>query len=325
MTAGFDFDAFWRRTLRTINIELAGRMAAFKREEAERARWVFRTLQEEARRSMENLLTDRERLNLDLRRDMEGYDRELAGGAIDRATYDEKVRRRRANHARESGGLDAEGLKLGDGIDLTSIENDPGIKRLNEVWSAMQQKIRDSREDFADSFAYGMEDAMRGDWKSMLQNFAADALNNAFKSAGRTLFDFFQKGMGNGSGGWDFSKIGSAAMNVLGKLPGFANEGTLRPSGASGIDSQLVSFWKSPREQVDIYNPNGGGSGGRGGGGNSYHISGNLLTPEWWAMIRGEISAGEQRSNQWAATNVPSLAQSQTAKQQQHAVGRRRR
>ncbi|MFT6427303.1 MAG: hypothetical protein ACJAVC_000568 [Brevundimonas sp.] len=43
VTAGFDFDAFWRKTLRTINIELAGRMAAFKREEADRARWVWHT------------------------------------------------------------------------------------------------------------------------------------------------------------------------------------------------------------------------------------------------------------------------------------------
>ncbi|MEE2848261.1 MAG: hypothetical protein VX561_00125 [Pseudomonadota bacterium] len=111
-----------------------------------------------------------------------------------------------------------------------------------------------------------MEDALRGDWKSLLQNFAADALNNAFKSGGRMLFDLLQKGMGNGSGGWDFSKIGSTAASVLGKLPKFAQGGTIPGSGASGIDSQLVSFWKSPREQVDIYNPNNAGSGGRGGG-----------------------------------------------------------
>lgn len=268
---------------------------------------AFRTLQEEARRSMENLLTDRERLNLDLRRDMEGYDRELAGGAIDRATYDEKVRRRRANHARESGGLDAEGLKLGDGIDLTSIENDPGIKRLNEVWSAMQQKIRDSREDFADSFAYGMEDAMRGDWKSLLQNFAADALNNAFKSAGRTLFDFLQKSMGNGSGGWDFSKIGSTVSSVLGKLPKFAQGGTIPGSGASGIDQQLVSFWKSPREQVDIYNPKTAGQRAGGGSGRApmvFDMRGAVLTADILRDVNAAVAMGEAR----VRGDIPGLA-----------------
>lgn len=285
----------------------------------------FEALRNRVRNLMQEMMTDRERLELDFARKQATIDEAEKSGRFAPSLIDQMRRRARDDYARDSGGLDAEGMKLGEGTDLTSLADDPGVKRLNEVWSAMQQKIHDSREDFADSFAYGLEDAMRGDWKSMLQNFAADALNNAFKSAGRTLFDFFQKSMGNGGGGWDFSKIGSAAMSVLGKLPGFANEGTLRPSGAGSIDSQLVSFWKSPREQVDIYNPNGSGSGGRGGGGDSYYFSGNLMTPEFWAKVQSDIQAGEQRSNHWAATNVPGLAQSQTAKQQQHAVGRRRR
>lgn len=285
----------------------------------------FEALRNRVRNLMQELMTDRERLDLEFGAKKATLDDAERSGRFTPSVIAEMRRRANADYARNSGGLDAEGLKVGEGVDLRSVADDPGIKRLNEVWSGMQQKIRDSREDFADSFAYGMEDAMRGDWKSLLQNFAADALNNAFKSAGRTLFDFFQKGMGNGGGGWDFSRIGSAAMSVLGKLPGFANEGTLRPSGASGIDSQLVSFWKSPREQVDIYNPNRGGSGGRGGGGNYFDLRGALTTQDIINQMNQIGRTSEDRAYSRAVKDVPALAQSQTAKQQQHTVGRRRR
>jgi hypothetical protein len=73
-----------------------------------------------------------------------------------------------------------------------------------------------------------------------------------------------------------------------------------------------------PRNQV-------GKLGKGGGGGNTYYLSGNMMTPEFWAQIKGEVSAGEHRSMQWAATNVPALAQSRSAKQQQYTVGRRQR
>lgn len=282
---------------------------------------AFEQVRDRANAAMENVLTDQERAWREHQQQVRALQAGIAQGGPDAEVW-------RQGLARENAGWDARDLKMPDTLpDLSPVENDAGIQRLNTVWSAMQQKIRDSREDFADSFAYGMEDAMRGDWKSLLQNFAADALNNAFKSAGRTLFDFFQKGMGNGSGGWDFSRIGSAAMNVLGKLPGFANEGTLRPSGASGIDSQLVSFWKSPREQVDIYNPNGGGSGSRGGGGggNYFDLRGALTTQDIIDQMNQIGRTSEDRAYSRAVKDVPALAQSQTAKQQQHTVGRRRR
>lgn len=66
-------------------------------------------------------------------------------------------------------------------------------------------------------------------------------------------------------------------------------------------------------------------NGTRSGGGNSYTFSGNLMTPEFWAKVQGDIAAGEDRAYGRAVKDVPALAQSQTAKQQQHAVGRRRR
>lgn len=54
-------------------------------------------------------------------------------------------------------------------------------------------------------------------------------------------------------------------------------------------------------------------------------VEGGVVTQELLDQMNAIGQAAERRSNQWAASNVPGLAQSQTAKQQQHAVGRRRR
>ncbi|GEM_PF-2976615 len=116
--------------------------------------------------------------------------------------------------------------------------------------------------------------------------------------------------------------IGTAS-NLLAMLPKFSTGAMIPPSGSSGIDSQLVAFWKSPRERVSVLNPDQAIGGGRGG--TSYHISGNLLTPEFWSQIKGEVAAGEARAYGRAMNDAPKLTMSQTARQQRQAVGRQRR
>ena len=60
-------------------------------------------------------------------------------------------------------------------------------------------------------------------------------------------------------------------------------------------------------------------------GGNTYQFSGNLMTPEFWRQIQGEIAAGEARAYGRAMNDAPKLTMSQTARQQRQAVGRQRR
>ena len=55
---------------------------------------------------------------------------------------------------------------------------------------------------------------------------------------------------------------------------------------------------------VDVRRP-GADKGPAGGqGGNIYHLSGNMMTPEFWARITSEVAAGEAR----VRGDVPGLA-----------------
>lgn len=80
---------------------------------------------------------------------------------------------------------------------------------------------------------------------------------------------------------------GKLASGMFSALPKFEGGGSILPSGASGIDSQLVSFWKSPREAVHVGTPSQmAGRAGSGGGTTNNYFSGNLLTPEFWEKIQ---------------------------------------
>ena len=111
----------------------------------------------------------------------------------------------------------------------------------------------------------------------------------------------------------------------MGSIPGFSTGVSNFGGGLAYVHGGEVLANLAPGTDVIPKREVGRLGRGGSGGGDTYYLSGNMMTPEFWAQIKGEVSAGESRSNQWAATNVPGLAQSQTAKQQQHAVGRRRR
>lgn len=279
----------------------------------------FRQLREDARAVMQGLLTDDERAWLEHKEKVEKLQRAIAAGGADADVFREGL-------ARENAGWDARGLKMPDTLpDLKPIEDDPGIKRLNETWEAIQRQIHDSRESFADAFEYGINSALRGDWKGVLSAIVGSSFQDGLKNIGRSLFDALGGGKaGSGGGGFNIASIGSTIAKFFGGFPGFATGGGFTVGGAGGPDSKLFGLRLSPGEMVDVRKP-GADHGPGGGGAPIYQFSGNLMTPEFWAQIQSDIRAGEQRSNQWAATNVPSLAQSQTAKQQQHTVGRRRR
>ena len=76
----------------------------------------------------------------------------------------------------------------------------------------------------------------------------------------------------------------ASQLAVPRNLPGFATGGSFRVGGSSSIgDQQLVAFRANRGEMVDIRKP-GNDNGGRGG--DTFHISGNVLTPEMWAQIQ---------------------------------------
>lgn len=199
-------------------------------------------------RIMEGLMTDREKLDLGFRRDIKTLDDGLAKKVISQQEYDQAVSRARRDYTTNSAGLDAEGLTLPKTPDLSGPF--PGVDRINAAWDSMKEAdarmreaIFNSREAFADSFAWGAEQAMRGDWKGLLQTVVGDVFSNALKDLGRSLFDM------KGGGGFSFGNILSSISKFL---PGFKNGGSFTVGGSGGADSKIAMMRVSPRERVDV-------------------------------------------------------------------------
>jgi hypothetical protein len=84
------------------------------------------------------------------------------------------------------------------------------------------------------------------------------------------------------------SKV-QASVQAFRKTPAFANGTSFAPGGLALVGERGPELVNLPRGS-QVY-PNGTGPGG---GGNVYHISGNLMTPEFWAMIQqGNIAAAQ--------------------------------
>lgn len=233
----------WMARLDDLMVKPAQRAAALTAEAFEQAR-------ERARAAVQGLLTDDERDFLEHQQRVRDLQAGIAAGGPDVDVYREML-------ARANAGWDARNLEMPERPELSPISELPGIKALNDAWASIQQQITASREKFADAFEYGIDAALRGDWAGVLQAIVGDSFREGLKSIGRKLFD----ALGGGSpGGLSLSNVGSSLASIFGKLPKFSTGAVIPPSGASGIDSQLVSFWKSPREQVSILNPGQSGA-----------------------------------------------------------------
>lgn len=249
----------------------------------------FEALQGRVRGIMEGLLTDNERAIMKHQKDVADLNAMIARGGPDADVYRNML-------ARETAAFDGRDLKMPDTLpDLKPIEDDPGIKRLNQAWDEMRQKIHDSREDFADAFEYGIDSALRGDWKGVLSAIVGSSFQDGLKNIGRSLFDALGGGKaGSGGGGFNLASIGSTFSSFFGGLPKFATGGSIMEGGVgAGIDSQLVQFWKSPSERVDIYKP--GADQGPGGGGGApmvFDMRGALLTADLLAEVNRKVAAG---------------------------------
>ncbi|WP_245158207.1 MULTISPECIES: phage tail tape measure protein [unclassified Brevundimonas] len=282
-----------------------------------RAGDAFADLQRRVQGIMRDLLTDREKLVLEFRKESSDLDEAERSGRFDPQFLAEARRRLNAKFAEDSAGLDAEGLSIRPLSRLTPIGDNPGIQRLNEAMERMKKAIHDAREDFADSFAWGMESALRGDWKGLLEGLLGDAFRNGLKDIGRSLFDR----SGSGAGGFNLGSIGKTIGSFFSRIPGFSTGGSFKVGGAGGIDSKLVSMRLTPGEMVNVRRPGED----LGPTGATYVIQGNLLTPEFWRQIQAETGGAENRAYGRSMADAPKLTMSQTAKQQASAVGRKRR
>lgn len=143
-----------------------------------------------------------------------------------------------------------------------------------------------------DNVARGMEEALNS-LSDMLFNLFRQAMGQGGSTGGGGVLGSILGGIGSIFGGGNplAGSISTANANVASmasalaiprNLPGFATGGSFEIGGKPGIDTNLVQFWGTAGETVNVKRGNAAND----GGGNTYHISGNVLTPEMWAQIQ---------------------------------------
>ena len=143
-----------------------------------------------------------------------------------------------------------------------------------------------------DNVARGMEEALNS-LSDMLFNLFRQAMGQSGSTGGGGVLGSILGGIGSIFGGGNplAGSISTANANVASmasalaiprNLPGFATGGSFEIGGKPGIDTNLVQFWGTAGETVNVKRGNAAND----GGGNTYHISGNVLTPEMWAQIQ---------------------------------------
>jgi hypothetical protein len=134
--------------------------------------------------------------------------------------------------------------------------NDPGHDGASPnltVWGGKvmsPEAVERMREQFV-SFGHSFTDAVRS---GRLKDFFADIANRfvdkLVNDGLNAIFDAIGKtGGGGGGGGWI-----AAIASVFGggKAPGFATGGSFTVGGSGGTDSQLMRFWATPGEMVNV-------------------------------------------------------------------------
>lgn len=293
--------------------QLDDRLVAPARRATETAAEAFENLQRRASAALEALMTDQERAEVSFRRDMKEYDTLLNRGALTPDQHAEFVRRRTAR-------FDEERTERLDPIPRAQrLQPLTAIQDLNEALGLdrIKERIRDMRTDFADAFADGLDAALRGDWTSVLRIMFGDVLRDSFRNIGGQVFDWLGLGKGvgkGGGGGW--GSIISSVLGAFGGLPKLARGGTQLPSGMSGADSQLVAFWKSPAEQVDVFKP---GAMATPGGSVHFDLRGAVMTSDLLSQMETMASASGGAAIRGAREVVPRDA----AKTGRYTLGRR--
>ena len=207
------------------------------------------------------------------------YQMEGTGSPIDaerQATNEVRLERAATRHgeAREMfSSAFSDGVRAAMAGDLKGFLSNQFGTFMSEAFKRLGKQLYDSIFGTFDAVAEGTTQGTAQGMAAGPQILAAGqgaamSMGASIRAAGQYVAGLFRASQSPGplQGGGSSSGLDTIARvsSILQSLPGFANEGTIRASGSSGIDSQLVAFWKSPREQVDIYQPGGRGSGGGG-------------------------------------------------------------
>jgi TP901 family phage tail tape measure protein len=151
-----------------------------------------------------------------------------------------------------------------------------------------------------DQVSRGMEEALNS-LSDMLFNLFRQALGQAGSGAttgGGGLFGTILSGVGSIFGGARLGGVSGASQSYLDgvsaqlaipkNLPGFATGGSFEVGGKPGIDTNLVQFWGTAGETVNIRRGNDKGDGGN----TNIFMQGVMTNDEFWSTI----AAGNQQA-----------------------------
>lgn len=206
-----------------------------------------------------------------------------------------------------------------------------GVARSQAEAEDSQMELARQQGQWRDTIKGAARAALDGDLKGFASNWwkdvAARGMEQGLNSISDFLFSLFKQAFGQGasslgggsSGGGLFGSIlggigtilgGSgggaspgpvinqnAVSNAFSGLRGFAQgtKGWMQPSGGmAGVDRNVVAFRMSSNEEFAVRHK--GQVSGPVGGGDTYQFSGNLMTPEWWAMIDAKDGAASAQA-----------------------------
>ncbi|KMS54723.1 phage tail tape measure protein [Sphingobium cupriresistens] len=236
---------------------------------------------------------------------------------LSRIRGDSAAKQRAAAREAEAARRTEQYYRDGEGKVTEEDARDRANRELDEEERARQQG--QWRDTFKGAMRAALDGDLGGFVKNWWKDQVSRGLEEALNSLTDMLFNMFRQAMGQaggasgGGGGGIFGAIMngigaiggvrttssgglggvstssqsylnglSASLAVPKNLPGFATGGSFEIGGAPGIDTNLVQFWGTAGETVDIRRGNNDND----GGGNIYHITGNVLTPEMWAQIQ---------------------------------------
>lgn len=189
-------------------------------------------------------------------------------------------------------------------------------------------RIGNMREEFRNAFSGGVQAAIDGDLGGFFDSLADRFTSRMLDNLADDLFDLLDSAM-SGAKGDKGSWLSTAATAIGGFFGGGrAFGGPVQGGMAYRVGEHGPETLMMPGNGFVV--PDGAFSAGntagpRSSGGPTFVLNSPVMTQDLLDQMNAISADSERRSNQWAASNVPALAQSQTAKQQQHAVGRRRR
>lgn len=257
---------------------------------------------------------------------------------LSRLRSDSADRQRAANRAAQLSQRSEQYYRDGEGKVSESAARERASRELDEEEIARQQG------QWRDTFKGAMRAAMDGDLKDFASNWWKDQVSKGMEQAlndlSDMLFNLFRQALGQGSAaasqsggllGGIFGTIKSAfggasssasasglvvnsnaISNAFAGLPGFATGGSFEIGGKPGIDTNLVQFWGTAGETVNVRR--GGASGD--GGSTHIYMQGVMTTDDFWSQIGALTDGAAVRG----ATGGSAMAQAGVARRARRRI-----